>query len=351
MMTEVPDPTAADFLHMPAYERVARFALVDTPALRRTLSDRDVASILGSLCLAYAMEERYDEAFAAGLRAQRIARGRATDDPALLGHVLLNLGVAHSQAGDLEKGLAAYLESWTHARRGGDEGTLFKAGANALLALEAGRRTGEAEFAFLQECRAVFEAADRQPESARASRLLGEALLDRGQVADAIAVLDRVLVLTESLGGARSMRRETTRLLREADRRIGDPADAPPLGPGVLREVGALVDDGVESALRGIVPRTRTCFSRALALLERRARPRERLLAAFLLLVGAQLAFHEDDELATIELMKRAGQEVELIKPSLAEWVKTHAFHLDLGALSTLARNAAVSARERGSGA
>ncbi|MGW0410159.1 hypothetical protein ACWDZX_02395 [Streptomyces collinus] len=349
-MTEVPDTTEADFLRMPAYERVARFALVDMPAVRRMLSDRDVASVLGSLCLAYAQEERYDEALAAGLRAQRIARGRAADDPALLGHVLLNLGVAHSQAGDLEKGLAAYLESWPHARRGGDEGTLFKAGANALLALEAGQPTGEAEFSFLQECRAVFEAADRQPETARASRLLGEALLERGQVADAIAVLDRVLVLTESLGGARSMRRETTRLLLKADRRIGDPADTPPLGPGVLYEVRALVDDGVQSALRGLVPRTRTCFSRALALLERRARPRERLLAAFLLLVGGRLAFHEDDEPAAFALMTRAGQEVELIKPSLAEWVKSCAYDLDLGELSRLARNAAVGARERRSG-
>ncbi|MGW1984952.1 hypothetical protein ACWCPJ_21275 [Streptomyces collinus] len=349
-MTEVRDTTEADFSRMPAYERVARFALVDMPAVRRMLSDRDVASVLGSLCLAYAQEERYDEALAAGLRAQRIARGRAADDPALLGHVLLNLGVAHSQAGDLEKGLAAYLESWPHARRGGDEGTLFKAGANALLALEAGQPTGEAEFSFLQECRAVFEAADRQPETARASRLLGEALLERGQVADAIAVLDRVLVLTESLGGARSMRRETTRLLLEADRRIGDPADTPPLGPGVLYEVRALVDDGVQSALRGLVPRTRTCFSRALALLERRARPRERLLAAFLLLVGGRLAFHEDDEPAAFALMTRAGQEVELIKPSLAEWVKSCAYDLDLGELSRLARNAAVGARERRSG-
>ena len=44
--------------------RKAGYALVDTPAVRRTLSDRDVASILGSLCLAYALEERYDEAFA-----------------------------------------------------------------------------------------------------------------------------------------------------------------------------------------------------------------------------------------------------------------------------------------------
>ncbi|MFF7240167.1 hypothetical protein [Streptomyces collinus] len=349
-MTEVPETTEADLSRMPAYERVARFALVDMPAVRRMLSDRDVAAVLGSLCLAYAQEERYDEALAAGLRAQRIARGRAADDPALLGHVLLNLGVAHSQAGDLEKGLAAYLESWPHARRGGDEGTLFKAGANALLALEAGQPTGEAEFSFLQECRAVFEAADRQPETARASRLLGEALLERGRVADAIAVLDRVLVLTESLGGARSMRRETTRLLLEADRRIGDPADAPPLGPGVLHEVRALVDDGVQSALRGLVPRTRTCFCRALALLERRARPRERLLAAFLLLVGGRLAFHEDDEPAAFVLMKRAGQEVELIKPSLAEWVKSCAYDLDLGELSRLARNAAVSARERRSG-
>lgn len=349
-MTEVPETTEADFSRMPAYERVARFALVDMPAVRRMLSDRDVAAVLGSLCLAYAREERYDEALAAGLRAQRIARGRAGDDPALLGQVLLNLGVAHSQAGDLEKGLAAYLESWPHARRGGDEGTLFKAGANALLALEAGQPTGEAEFSFLQECRAVFEAADRRPETARASRLLGEALLERGRVADAIAVLDRVLVLTESLGGVRSMRRETTRLLLEADRRIGDPADAPPLGPGVLHEVRALVDDGVQSALRGLVPRTRTCFCRALALLERRARPRERLLAAFLLLVGGRLAFHEDDEPAAFVLMKRAGREVELIKPSLAEWVKSCAYDLDLGELSRLARNAAVSARERRSG-
>ncbi|MFJ5779477.1 hypothetical protein [Streptomyces sp. NPDC093094] len=350
MMAEEPETTADRILSMPVYERVAHFALVDAPAVRRLLSDRDVASALGCLCLAYAMEERYDEAFAAGLRAQRIARGQAADDPALLGHVLLNLGVAHCQAGDLEKGLAAYLESWTHARRGGDEPTFLKAGVNALLALEAGRPIGETEFPFLQECRAVFEAANQEPEAARACRLLGEALLDRGQAADAIAVLDRVLVLTESLGGARSMRRETTRLLLEADRRIDDPADTPPLGPGALREVRALVDDGVESALRGIVPRTRTCFSRALALLERRARPRERLLAAFLMLVGARFAFHEDDEPTTLGLMKRAGQEVELIKPSLAEWVKTRACHMDLGALSTLARNVSVSARSRGSG-
>ncbi|MFF0201231.1 hypothetical protein [Streptomyces sp. NPDC005017] len=349
-MAEESEPTADRFLHMPVYERVAHFALVDTPAVRRTLSDREAASVLGCLCLAYAMEERYDEAFAAGLQGQRIARARAADDPALLGHVLLNLGVAHCQAGDLEQGLAEYLESWTHARRGGDETTLFKAGANALLTLEAGRPVGETELPFLQECRAVFEAADRQPEAARASRLLGEALLDRGQVTDAITVLDRVLVLTESLGGARSIRRETIRLLLAADRRIDDPAHTPPLGPGALREVRALVDDGVESALRGIVPRTRTCFSRALALLERRARPRERLLAAFLLLTGGRLAFHEGDEPTALELMRRAGQEVELIKPSQAEWVKAHAFDLDLGALSTLARNASVSARERGSG-
>ncbi|MGW7528862.1 hypothetical protein [Streptomyces sp. NPDC054783] len=350
MMTEPPDPTPGDLAQRPAYERVAHFALVDSPAVRRRLSDGEVASVLGSLCLAYAQEERYDEAVVAGLRALRIAVDKAADDSALRGHVLLNLGVAHSRGGDLDKGLAAYLEGWTHARRCGDEETLFKAGANALLALESGRPTRDAEFAFLEECRAVFEAADRQPETARASRLLGEALLARGHVADAIAVLDRVLVLTESLRGARKMRRETTRLLEEADRRISDRPGSPPLGPGALQEVRALVDDGVESALRGIVPRTRKCFSRALNLLERRCRTRERVLAAFLLLVVARLAWHEDDEPTATELLNRAAKELELIKPALGTWVKTRAYDLDLGELSALARRVAVSAREQEGG-
>ncbi|OIJ63617.1 tetratricopeptide repeat protein [Streptomyces mangrovisoli] len=365
-MTEPSDTSWADVEQMPAYERVAHFVLVDHPAVRQDLSDGEVAGTLGLLCHAYAEEERYDEAVTAGLRALRLARERAADDSGLLAHVLLNLGVAHSRNGDLEKGLAAYLEGWTHARRGGDEQTLMKAGTNALLALESGRPVGDAEFAFLKDCDAVFEAADRLSEAARASRLFGEALLVRGHVADAIAVLDRVLVTTESLGSARTLRAETTRLLEEADRRIAEAdrrrhpaattgrrvppgdgaADSPRLGPGVLREVRALVDDGVESTLRRIVPRTRTCFSRAVTLLERRRTTRERLLAAFLLLVGARLAHHEEDEPTAIELLSQAEKELDLLKPSSANWVKARAHDLDLGELSALARNVAAGARE-----
>ncbi|MET8170081.1 tetratricopeptide repeat protein [Streptomyces sp. NPDC005329] len=349
-MTERTDPDPEAPEQMPAYQWIAHLEMA-TRVVRPAPRGSDLAYLLGYLCLYYAEEERYDEAIAAGQRALRTAVKEAAENSALRGHVLLNLGVAHSRSGDLDKGLAHYLESWKHARRSGDEGTSSKAGANALLVLESGRPVETAEFAFLEECRVVGEATDRRPEAVRASRLLGEALLARGRPVDAIALLDRVLVLAESLRGARTVRRETVQLLEEADRRLGDRADVPPLGPGVLREVRALVDDGVENVARGIPTRTRTCLSRALTLLERRGRTRERVLAAFLMLVVARLAWNEDDEQAAAELLSRASEELELIKPAQGTWVKTRAFGLQLGELSALAHRAARGAREQKGGA
>ncbi|MEV0443253.1 hypothetical protein AB0I46_30455, partial [Streptomyces spectabilis] len=298
MTTPPPGLDFATLERLPAYARIARLRIVELPGFRDATTPDVVGYLLGCLCLAYAEEERYEEAVGAGRRALRIATEQAADDAALLGHVWLNLGVAHSRAGDLAQGLAAHLESWTHCRRADAREALVKAGGNALLALESGQPTGERELAFLQECRSVYEAAGLRPQTARACRLLGAALVDRGRAADAVGVLDQGLALTESHGGARAMRRETVRLLGEADRQLSGGAGAPALGPGLLSEVRALVADGVESLRRERADRATTCFSRALALLERRSREPQRMLAAFLLLVLARLARAQDDEAA-----------------------------------------------------
>ncbi|GAA0424013.1 hypothetical protein Acor_44780 [Acrocarpospora corrugata] len=161
---------------MPAYARIAHYQLVEHPAIRRgALGDevdaRTLSHVLALLCMAYADEERYEEAIAAGERALRIA----PQDDALRGPVLLNLGVAHSRSGDLVAGLACHRRSWAHARRAGDLGTLLKAGGNSLLALESGHPLGEPELAFLTECLPVFEELERRPEMARAALLLEKA--------------------------------------------------------------------------------------------------------------------------------------------------------------------------------
>ncbi|QDQ14932.1 CpXC domain-containing protein [Streptomyces spectabilis] len=135
-------PPGLDFAHLerlPAYARIAQLQLVELPRFRDATTAGALGHLLGCLCLAHAEEERYEEAVDAGRRALRIATEQAADDPALLGHVWLNLGVTHSRAGDLAQGLAAYLESWTHCRRADARETLVKAGGNALLSLESGR--------------------------------------------------------------------------------------------------------------------------------------------------------------------------------------------------------------------
>ncbi|WP_030679199.1 tetratricopeptide repeat protein [Streptomyces sp. NRRL B-1347] len=342
----------ADLERMPAYARIAYLQLVELPGLRDTTSPETLAYLLCFLCQAYAEEERYAEAISTGRRALRIATEQASGDSALLGHVRLNLGVAHSQAGDLAQGLDSYLESWTHCRRADLRETLGKAGSNALLALESGQPTGERELAFLQECRAVFEAAGQRPQAARACGLLGAALLARGRAAEAVDALDRMLVLSESLGGARTMRRETVRHLQEADRLLTGEAGAPTLGPGVLTEVHALVADGVESLSRERPDRATTCFSRALLLLRRRTREPQRMLAAFLLLVLARLtwaqAADEDAAGAAAELLGRAGEEVAKVGKAQGDWVKLRAHLGDLDDLRQLAQGVAWEARRDG---
>ncbi|QCX80505.1 hypothetical protein C9F11_34610 [Streptomyces sp. YIM 121038] len=343
-----PPPPARDFAElerMPAYARIAHLQLVELPQLRRTTAPDTLSYLLGCLCLAYADEERYDEAVSTGERALRIATEQAAADDALLGHVRLNLGVAHSRSGDLARGLASYLESWTHCRRADARETLVKAGSNALLALESGQPTGERELAFLQDCRSVFAAAGLRPQTARACLLLGAALLARGRAADAVGVLDHVLVLTESMGGARPQRRETVRLLQEADRTLAGLPDAPALGPGVLSQVCALVVDGVESLGRARLDRAATCFSRALLLLERRTREPHRMLAAFLLLVLGRLSRARDDEAAAAELLGRAGRELTRIGRAQGDWVKLRAHLGDLDDLRKLAQGVAWEAR------